>query len=787
MNGKKSEKTKVIQYILGFMMSFVLLFFILGEIFGPDEDSSEYGKCTVYQGAWERVYADGTREAAQIPGNWEAKRGEIVRAETRLPENQETTWFCIRGSQQDVRIYVGDVLRKEYSTEKTRGFGKTSASAYVFFEIKSEDAGKVLAVETVSDSKYSGMMHEIYTGEKHDIWNYFLRQSGVILLVPITLLILSVITVAVSLMLRILHKKEVAIAYLGMGILLASLLMLTESMVRQFYLPNLSVASNMGFFVTKLLPYPFLVYVDMIQRHRYRKYYMAAAVCVIANFCLSTALHILGIVDFLDSMFLDYGMIMLAIFLGYGSMMIDVWKGKIKEYWEVAVGLLGLTLAAVLEIYLVYHPTSKDGGVALGAGLCFLLAMASLKTGRDMQVIEKEKQRAVVAGEAKAQFLAHMSHEIRTPINTVIGMNEMILRESNEEKILEYAKNIRNSSRLLLGLVNDVLDFSKIEAGRMDITEARYSLSELIKSIVQEFRFKAESENLSVQLDIQETLPECLSGDEIRVRQIIMNLLSNAVKYTMSGTITFTVHGVCTGDTFELQISVTDTGIGIRSEDIDRLFDSFQRLDEWKNRHIQGSGLGLSITKQLLDLMGGTITVQSEYGKGSCFSVRIPQKMVNRTTGKMPTGELTGETVKKEKKRVYAPEARVLAVDDNAMNLAVVKALLKRTGVQLETAPGGNECLELCRQTKYDLILLDHMMPEPDGVETLHLLRREESNPNQEARVIVLTANAIAGVAEQYAKEGFDGYLAKPLLPEELEEMLAKHLPEEKITWLDME
>ena len=775
---------KVLRYCLGYILLIVLVFLVVGEWVAPSDVPSENGRIAVLEAEWERVFPDGTRESAELPCTFDAKRGETVRAEAVLPDKIENSWAYIRASQQDIRIYIDGELREEYSTKATRPFGKTSASVYVFFPLYEEDGGKVLTVETVSDSVYSGRMNQIFTGEKYDIVKSFVAESGLLLVVAFTTVIISLITVVISLILRLVHKKEVDIIFLGLGTLLTSLVLIVESVMRQFYLSNITVATLAGFLLTMLAPYPFIVYANLIQKGRYRKFYVPVLVCVLANTLGSTLLHITGIVDLMDSMLVDYGVIVLAVLVGAGTLAVDIKQRKIKEYREVAVGLAGIIVASFWEIYQVYRPGENGGGFAVCGALCFLLFMASLKTGRDMQTLEKERQRAIVAGEAKTQFLAQMSHEIRTPINTILGMNEMILRESEDETISEYAQNIKRSSNVLLGLINDVLDFSKIEAGKLDITEITYSPKKMLDDLIRETSVRAERKNIRLQTEISSELPAMLQGDELRVRQILTNLLSNAVKYTKNGTVTFSVGGERNEDVFWLHACVKDTGMGIREEDVNRLFDSFQRLEEKKNRHIEGTGLGLAITKQLLDLMGGNITVESEFGKGSCFTVRIPQQMILQENTEKEREERPAEGMKK--KQLAAPDALVLAVDDNEMNLMVVKMLLKRTRIQVETVLSGNECLEHCRRKKYDLILMDHMMPELDGVETLHLLRKEETL-NRDTKVLVLTANAIAGVAEQYEKEGFDGYLSKPLVIDDLEAMLGKHLPEEKVQWVDGE
>ena len=779
----KKYGIKALQYSLGLLLFLVLLYFVVGELIGKRETVTSVGTSSLLEASWERVYTDGTREPVTLPDIWDAEPGEEVRAEAVLPELTKDMYGSIRASQQDMWIYVDGELRENYSTEGIRPFGKTSASAYVFFPLYKEDAGKMLAIVTVSDSAYSGRMNQVIVGEKLDLANHYMRENAWILVVAFTMVILSIITVVTSFLLGLVHKKQMELLYLGLGTLITSLIMIAESLIRQFVLPSITVASDMGFFLTMLAPYPFLIYANLVQKKRYEKFYIPVLLSVVLNTVISFVLHVWGIVDLLETMIADYVIIGIALAVGMGTILTDIVKKRIKEYWEIGVGLIGIILASGFEIYQVYTPGARWGGFAFCAGLCFLLVMAAFKTGRDMQAMEQEKQRAIVTGEAKTQFLAQMSHEIRTPINTIIGMNEMVLRESKEDSVREYAENIESSSRMLLGLINDVLDFSKIEAGKLDLTVGRYTLPKLLDSVAQELKFKVEAKALKVVVDVEEHLPRRLLGDEVRIRQILSNLVSNAVKYTMEGQITFTVKGIASENGFALQCSVKDTGIGIREEDIPRLFDSFQRVEERKNRHIEGTGLGLAITKQLTELMNGTISVESEYGKGSCFTVTVPQGISEESysNAAQKEGAQEPEQKKEQKQPLYAPEAVVLAVDDNEMNRKVVQMLLRRTGIQVEVASGGTECLELCRQKKYDVILMDHMMPEPDGIETLHLLRKDEESQNRDTEVLVLTANAVAGSEEQYLAEGFAGYLSKPLVVADLEEMLRNHLPEGKV------
>lgn len=402
--------------------------------------------------------------------------------------------------------------------------------------------------------------------------------------------------------------------------------------------------------------------------------------------------------------------------------------------------------------------------------------------------LESARRRADEANKAKTSFLANMSHEIRTPINTVLGMNEMIRRESDSKAVLSYSENIRSSGEALLAIINDILDFSKVEAGMMEIVEENYSLRELLSGLVEMFTLKCHEKGLEFKSEVESNIPSGLYGDEVRIRQILINLLSNAVKYTHHGGVTLRVQecrrtggegvsGECT-----ISFEVIDTGIGIRPEDKNDLFGSFTRLDYKQTHHIEGTGLGLSIVKELSRLMDGELSVESKYGSGSNFKFVVAQ----RITDSEPIGDInrvdetTIASYKNYKERFVAPDASILVVDDNKMNLAVIQGLLKKTKVRLTLVESGEEALEAVRKQVYHLILLDHMMPVMDGIETLQKLKTMPitENLSYEAPVIVLTANAIHGAREMYLANGFKDYLSKPVESRKLEEMIDRYLPD---------
>lgn len=400
---------------------------------------------------------------------------------------------------------------------------------------------------------------------------------------------------------------------------------------------------------------------------------------------------------------------------------------------------------------------------------------------------EKAKEIAQNANRSKSDFLANMSHEIRTPINAVLGMDEMILRDCEDSQILEYAEDIKRAGGMLLSLINDILDFSKIESGKMDIIPVDYDLGILLNETVEMVRPRANEKSLELVMEISPDTPTHLNGDEVRIRQIITNILTNAIKYTNKGKVTLTVSGKqLSEEKTELYVSVKDTGIGIRKEDIGHLFESFKRVEESRNRNIEGTGLGLSITMRLLNLMGSRLEVDSTYGEGSDFYFYLVQQRKD--------DQVVGEDIKKYCKKAkgikgelsnefYAPLARLLVVDDNKVNLKVFKGLLKNNNMQIDTAMSGKECLELMKENHYHIVFLDHLMPDMDGVETLNQAKMLKNSKSQDAVMIVLTANAVSGAREKFLQEGFDDYLSKPISLPLLKEMILKYLPKELIMY----
>ena len=399
----------------------------------------------------------------------------------------------------------------------------------------------------------------------------------------------------------------------------------------------------------------------------------------------------------------------------------------------------------------------------------------------EAKLLTLEKSAAESANKAKSDFLADMSHEIRTPINAVLGMNEMILRESEDDRIIEYASNIKSAGNTLLSIINNILDFSKIEDGKMTLVPVEFDVAELIGNLVNSIYERARAKGLEFNVDIDRSVPSKLFGDDVRISQVIMNLLTNAVKYTESGSVTLSVRKTDQRKgNVDLRIEVTDTGIGIKDEDLNKLFKSFERIEERRNRHIEGTGLGLSIVSKLLAMMNSRLDVDSKYSIGSTFGFDLNLKVIDpEPIGDYEERRKAHMRNMEKTEHLYAPKAKVLVTDDNGMNLKVATNFLKIFGITPMTCSSGKETIELLKTNKFDIVFLDHMMPLMDGIETLKILKDEKLV--DDTVVIALTANAVVGAEEQYLNAGFDGYLSKPIIIKDVEKALRTFLPADVI------
>lgn len=593
--------------------------------------------------------------------------------------------------------------------------------------------------------------------------------------------------------------------YLGLACLLAGIYcFIGTDTLSIFY--NLEEAYAMQEYLVLLLPLLMTLYYDRNLRSVYPRRFLV----LLSVICLHTGgqilMHLLGVRDVKEMSGLSAAAVGLVgtvaiislVQYGRGHRTSRIWVSTLAMAILLASGAANLVLYAVSKR--LYVRTAGQYSITVFSLLMavqhiFRLAQEhradveerAQEAERQNRLLAQAKEdadaarvEALAANEAKGRFLAHMSHEIRTPINAVLGMDEMILRESKEQSIRAYAMDIYQAGQTLLSLINDILDFSRIDSGKMEIVPVEYDISSLIHDLVNMASQRAGEKQLRLVVQVDPNIPSRLYGDDVRIRQVLTNILTNAVKYTSEGTVWLRVKSRCIDDQAVLSFEVEDTGIGIREEDLPKLTAEFERIEEDRNRNIEGTGLGMSITLQLLALMGSKMQVESVYGKGSKFSFELEQKIINHT----PVGDFEARVRLlsqdySHKATLFAPDADILVVDDNAVNRKVLRSLLKETQMRITDAESGMQCLELVQRQHYDLILLDHMMPEMDGIETLHRIRGLPDGPCRDTPVVVLTANAVAGAKEAYLAEGFDDFLSKPVVPEKLEQMIRNMLPEE--------
>lgn len=457
--------------------------------------------------------------------------------------------------------------------------------------------------------------------------------------------------------------------------------------------------------------------------------------------------------------------------------MLEGWLMFFCVWLELIIYIFTIGIAYYYPDTVIWFQSEKEIVVDVLTGVVVSSASLGVAMYLHFRIYKKQqvfltqaREEAMEANRAKSTFLANMSHEIRTPINVMLGMNEMILRESESREVVQYAKSVEKAGNYLLSLINNILDITRIESKKLDIIEEKFSLRQLVQEVCLIGTKQAEAKNLEFVVDVEETLPKYLEGDALHIKQVILNLINNAVKYTKKGKVFLEV---CQEEK-QISFSVKDTGIGIKKEDMEALFDMFMRADIKRHRNIEGSGLGLTIAKELCEQMGGHIQAESIYGKGSNFTVYFPLK--DAGTEKIGQWKVVeGEPVQEKRKKFFASEAQILLVDDSEQNIQVITSLLRRTGVQLDTAASGFECIEKVRNKKYHLIFLDYMMPEMDGIETFHRLKKEVNG--QSVPVIALTADVSTGIHQHFLSEGFSDYLSKPVMWEKLEELLLQWLP----------
>ena len=701
-----------------------------------------------------------------------------------LPEDIKDNEYFFFDTRKDVDVYINGEKRADFIEKRDVNIPGGSTRRFIMsVPLKAADSGAEITIIRHNLAKTDTEPPEVFIGTRYGALSYMFRSEGLLFALSLIVLIFSFVSFVVSLVLRFLFRQKITMTYGALGIFAIAAWLLTDSFLFPYVFGAYHVNALLCFIFCLMIPLPLAIYLTSMQQGRYKKSMSVLIILSIINAVLWPFLHFTGILPIYDALNLANALLVVLSASGIIILLVDAIKGNVSDFRYTFTGFLGFLVSCIIElINTLLDITIIRDSIPMITGLAFFLTFIVIQQVHDLRKINTEKQHAIDISEAKTRFLASMSHEIRTPINAILGMNEMILRENNDRTIDEYSRNIKTSGKMLLMLVNDVLDFTKIESGKLEIKEADFLMSDLLYDVVSLIKERAEEKALSLVTEINGEVPNSLISDEFRIRQILINLMNNAVKYTETGSIILKVGGNYTDDGYILNLSVKDTGKGIRKEDQEHLFEAFSRADLKSNANIEGTGLGLAIVKSIIDSMEGEVGVLSEYRLGSEFWVKLPVKyrgnellkndFMEREVTEAPTSENGSFT---------APDANILAVDDNQSNLTIVKLFLKRNGIVPDLCSTGTRAIVLCQSKKYDLILMDHMMPEPDGIETLHAIREDPASLNRDTKAFVLTANAVAGSRQMYMDAGFDDYLTKPLDPKILEDTVKNALPKDKV------
>lgn len=733
--------------------------------------------------SWKIIEGDGSTKEINLPIKYDASEVSEVVIFRKLPEGiKDKDYLLMRGSRQDFCVWIGGEIRERYSDSAERILGRTSASIYVIIPVSAADRGKEIKITyTSSYDDYRGVLNEIGIGSQTGVLTKIMSDGGAHTIIAFIILLTGILFGILGVCFKLGMGKSTGFGYLGAFACMASGWVLTQSPVRQFYLRDTVSGDMIAYVLLLVIPIPIIMYFNEIQKSRHIKLYYDLVSGYIVYFIMRVALQICNKVDLMEGLRITISIYIITIILVFTATVQDIVNGYKEEIMELTVAQVAIVVSFLMEVIFLWRNKSHVMGKYVSVGLVAFLTIMGYKSIKQMNQQEKRRRKAIEANQAKSQFLANMSHEIRTPMNSVMGMSEIILQEDNlSDTVRKEIMNIQSAGNTLLSIINDILDFSKIESGKMEIVPNVYQLSELIYDITNMIYFRMKDKLIEFILDIDETIPDTLYGDEVRVRQILINLLGNAVKFTNAGSITLRISWKKEDDTAWLTMDVEDTGIGIKSEDLELLFESFQRVNLQINHKVEGTGLGLPICKQLCSMMGGDVYVSSQYGKGSIFTAVIPQKIMNEdiTYGQAAGRRKANRQECRMDERFRAPKAKVLVVDDNELNLEVAAGLMTPYQIQADRAYSGQEALKKIKVQNYQLIFLDHMMPGMDGIETLKAIKKEIKGFS--VPVVALTANAIRGVEEMYLSKGFSDYLSKPIQPEKLLDILRKYINNEE-------
>lgn len=769
----------------------IVLIIYVAVSFNVKDTTLSKGETDDFNTGWIIEREDGSEEEIELPYYEECEADAVIKIKNIIPEEFWGKTLSFITADKNMLIYIDGELIYEFGVNDERDFGNTPGSITNFIDIPDELTKGEIVIELTSPYENYGACIDAMTVSDRDISILNMINRNILgVACACIMLFTSIMFLILSLGQKRLKLGTEGTEYLAVYSFISFIYYCIETKAMHLFYGNHTLYSVAVFLILMSMPMLMLAY--FIKRFEFenRKSIHIVFILTIINICVQIPLQIFNVCDFMDMAMFSHALLFISIIVLVVNIIIISKRNKNINYKMDIVALSVLGAGGVVD--LVRNYTLKAEHIEKYSKYAAAIFFIIMFVTHIMEIIRKYvsvleenaillKQKVEMAekkNEAKTIFLSRMSHEIRTPINAVIGMNNMIVNESKEEIIREYAQDVDSAAHALLGIVNEILDLSKIEAGKMTLVKGKYDTSSMLYDVSNMIAVRAQTKDLNFVVNIDKNTPSSLCGDDVKIRQILTNLLSNAVKYTNEGTVTLTLECEKTDDgNVYLTFIVKDTGIGIKEEDMPKLFGEYERIEEERNRNVEGTGLGMSIAMQFLKLMDSNLLVESRYGFGSTFTFRIKQEVVDCT----PIGDFNEKFTQRRKKykqenTIKAEGSKVLLVDDNSINRRVFAALLKNTNISVVEASSGEECLKYAKSEKFDMIFLDHMMPGMDGIETLKALKMSENKENLSTPVIALTANAIEGAKEYYVGEGFDDYLSKPIEREKLKSLIEKYI-----------
>lgn len=756
---------------------------------------------------WQYEFGDGLSGETELPGILpKTSTSDTVSFTNTIPHLDHDIFFSFRARHSKIKIYIDNqlVYNQIDALADDDTWFTLPANVYHLIPVSIDDSGKSIKIETTCSSKqYLIKPGAVYLGERGSFFMHILKDKIPTIVCSLTLFIVATILLILWFVLTFIVKASFYEGLCLSGFTYTiSIWLFTETPMTQFLCHNNKFITVMAYELLCLAPIPIALYFSF-GNHRPRTKKLSKIVASIPIFfwIFENFMHLAGFIPLQDTLMLTQCLIVVELLMIswiQTSELLHIQKTKTKytgSYWKIPfVGIATVFILGTTETlkYMFGVNQYPDDGILIAVGILFYIISLAVESAVRLTHTSSE---LIKASEEKSQFLANMSHEIRTPLNAILGFDEMILRESHEDKVKEYASSIQSAGDTLKDIINSILDISKIESGKLELYSTEYNSIQLLDNVISMSEALATKKGLDFYSYIDPNIPENLIGDSAHLRQILMNILNNAIKYTQKGSVSFTAKiAYQTKDSplCSIYFSVQDTGIGIKDEDRNRLFKKFERLDQEKNHNTEGTGLGMSIVVNLLKAMGSKIELDSTYGVGSTFYFTLEQCSVNdKKIGNFDEQRKNINLKNAESLDYIAPEAEILIVDDVPMNLSVASALLERLQVKIDTADSGYKAIEMVQQKHYDIVLMDHMMPGLDGVAATQKIREMAENTGDIyyafLPILALTANVMMGMKEMFMQAGMQDFIAKPVEFKTLSAAIKAWLPKEKIKSLTEE